>query len=204
MKHKINSIFGGNIMKTSIRKLAESAMLIAIAVVLSLFEFKGPWALGGGITICSMLPIVLIAYRFGTGWGVVCSLAYSLLQLVLGFSNLQYAPTAVSIAVIILFDYILAYGVIGISAVFKGVIKDLRKSIIVGIVFTFSLRFICHFISGLVVWEVIFPNELGWAPAIWSLAYNGSYMLPEIIITCAVAMLLYKPLEKYWLGTNAM
>jgi thiamine transporter len=202
MKHKINSIFGGNIMKTSIKKLAESAMLIAIAVVLSLFEFKGPWALGGGITICSMLPIVLIANRYGTGWGIVCSLVYSLLQLVLGFSNVQFAPTAISAAVIVLFDYILAYGVIGLAAVFNGAINNRRKSIVVGIIFTFSLRFLCHFISGLVVWEVILPNELGWAPAVWSLAYNGSYMLPEIIITCAAAMLLYKPLEKYWLGAN--
>lgn len=190
-------------MKTNIKKLAESAMLIAIGAVLSLFEFKGPWALGGGITICSMLPIVLIAFRFGTGWGVICSLVYSLLELVLGFSNLQYAPTAVTISAIVLFDYILAYGVIGFSAVFKGVIKDLRKSIIVGIIFTFTLRFICHFISGLVVWEVIFPNELGWAPAVWSLAYNGSYMLPEIIITCTVAALLYNPLKKYWIDAPA-
>lgn len=177
-------------------------MLIAIAVVLSLFEFKGPWALGGGITICSMLPIVLIANRYGTGWGIVCSLVYSLLQLVLGFSNVQYAPTAISAAVIILFDYILAYGVIGLSAVFNGAISNRRKSIVVGIVFTFMLRFLCHFISGLVVWEVILPNELGWAPAVWSLAYNGSYMLPEIIITCAAAMLLYKPLKKFWLGAD--
>ena len=41
-----------------LRRLVESAMMLAIATVLSMFPFQGPWALGGGITVCSMLPLV--------------------------------------------------------------------------------------------------------------------------------------------------
>ena len=40
------------------RRLVESAVMIAIGTVLSMFEFKGPWALGSGITFCSC-PISL-------------------------------------------------------------------------------------------------------------------------------------------------
>lgn len=189
-------------MQTSTRKLTDSAILIAIGTVLSLISFKGPWALGGGITICSMLPLVMIAQRYGTKWGILSALVYSLLQLVLGLNQVQYAPTALSAAAIVVFDYIIAFSVIGLSACFNKVVKDRKRSIVIGIIFTFMLRFLCHFVSGLVVWEVIFPNELGWAPAVWSLAYNASYMIPEIIITSLVALLLYNPLKRYWLGED--
>ena len=103
-------------MQTKTKKIAESAMLIAIGTVLSLITFKGPWALGGGITVCSMLPLVMLSHRYGTKWGVMCSLVFSLLQIVLGLDNVSYAPTAFSAVIIILFDYILAFGAIGLSS----------------------------------------------------------------------------------------
>ena len=187
-------------MKTTLRQIAESAILIAIGTVLSLFTFQGPWALGGGITVCSMLPLVMIAQRHGTKWGVLSALVFSVLQLLLGMNNVQYAPTALSVAGIIVFDYVLAFTVLGFSACFNSVVKDRRRAIVLSIVVTFMGRFLCHFISGVIIWEALFPNELGWAPAVWSLAYNGSYMLPEIIITSVVAYMTYKPLKRYWLG----
>ncbi len=187
-------------MNSSIKRIAESAMLIAIATVLSLLTFQGPWALGGGITVCSMLPLVMLAQRYGTKWGILSALVFSMLQLVLGMNNVQYAPTALSAVGIVVFDYILAFTVLGFSAGFNGLVKDRRWSIVLGIVVTLLGRFVCHFVSGLIIWEALFPNELGWAPAVWSLAYNGSFMLPEILITALVAYLTYKPLERYWLG----
>lgn len=187
-------------MKSKTKIIAESAILIAIGTVLSLLTFRGPWILGGGITVCSMLPLVMLAHRYGTKWGVVSALLFSLLQLLLGLNNVSYAPTALSAAAVIFFDYILAFGFIGFSACLNKMIKDRRISIVAGVIFTFTLRFICHFISGVVVWELILPNELGWAPPLWSLAYNASYMLPEMIITSIAALLLYKPLKRYWLG----
>ena len=185
-------------MRFNLRRLTESALLIAIGTVLSLFTFQGPWALGGGITICAMLPLVLIAFRYGTGWGVLSALVYSVVQLLLGLSNVQYAPDALTAIGIIFLDYILAYSVIGFSACFKNVVKDRRWAIVLGIVVTFFARFVCHFLSGVIIWEALWPNELHWASWLWSLAYNGSYMLPEIIITSVVGFLLYKPLQKYW------
>jgi len=189
-------------MSYNLKRLTESAILLAIATVLSLFSFSGPWVLGGSITICSMLPIVMIAHRYGTRWGLFSALVFSLLQMLLGFQNVQYAPDALTAAGIILLDYVLAFGVLGFAAVFNKVIPDRRWAIVAGIVLTFFGRYLCHFMSGVIIWEALWPNSLHWAPVVWSLAYNGSYMLPEMLITSVVAFLLYKPLEKYWLGAD--
>ncbi|PKM72720.1 MAG: energy-coupled thiamine transporter ThiT [Firmicutes bacterium HGW-Firmicutes-16] len=186
-------------MKTKLKRIADSAMLIAIGTVLSLFTFQGPWLLGGGITVCSMLPLVMIAQRYGTKWGIFSSLIYSVLQMFIGLNNVQYAPTALSAAGVVVFDYILAYTVLGFSACFNNLIANRRKAIVLGILVTFSGRFLCHFISGVLIWEALFPNELGWASPVWSLVYNASYMIPEILITSIVAYLSYKPLKRYWL-----
>ncbi len=189
-------------MSYNLKRLTESAILLAIATVLSLFQFSGPWVLGGSITICSMLPIIMIVQRYGTKWGLLSALTFSVLQLILGLNNVQYAPNAITAIGIIALDYVLAFGVLGFAAIFNHKVADRRKAIILGIAVTFFGRFLCHFISGVIIWEALWPNALGWAPVVWSLAYNGSYMLPEAIITGLAAYLLYQPLKKYWLGED--
>ena len=187
---------------TAVRRLVESAIMIAIGSVLSLFQFAGPWALGGGITFCSMLPLVLISHRYGCRWGLFTGLAYGLLQMLMGIHNVQYATSALMAVGIILLDYVIAYGVIGLAALFNGVIRNRQVSITAGIILTFALRLLCHFLSGLWIWEVMWPNELGWAAPIWSISYNASYMVPEAIITSVVAVLLYIPLRPYFNGED--
>lgn len=189
-------------MGKSTRRLVESAVMIAIGTVLSMFPFSAPWAFGGGVTICSMLPLVIIAHRYGTKWGLFTAFVYSVLQLILGVSNVQYATNFIMAVGIVLLDYTIAFTVIGLSACFNGVIKNRLVSIVVGIVFTFALRFGCHFISGWIIWEALWPNEVGLASPMYSLVYNGGYMLPETIITALVAVLTYKPLKRYWLAED--
>ena len=81
-------------MGKSTRRLVESAVMIAIGTVLSMFPFSAPWAFGGGVTICSMLPLVIIAHRYGTKWGLFTAFVYSVLQLILGVSNVLTEPEA--------------------------------------------------------------------------------------------------------------
>ena len=185
-----------------LRRLVESAMMLAIATVLSMFPFQGPWALGGGITVCSMLPLVILSWRYGCKWGVFAAFVYGLLQMVLGIQNVQYADSVPTAILIILFDYVLAFSVIGLAGMFKGRLGRPRVELVLGIVITFLVRLGCHYVSGVVVWEVLWPNELGWAAPIWSIAYNASYMIPEIIITSLVAALSYGPLKKYYQGQD--
>ena len=193
---------GGIFMNQSIKRITESAILIAIGTVLSLFTFMGFWQLGGGITFCSMLPPVMIAQRYGTRWGTLSAVLYGVLQCLLGLSNVNYAPDALTAIGIILLDYVFAFGALGFSACFNKMLSNRRLSIVLGIVFTMTVRFLCHFASGILIWEALWPNSAGWAPAIWSLAYNGSYMLPEILITSVVALVSFVPLKQYWLGVE--
>lgn len=185
-------------MKITTRQLVESAIMIAIGTILSMITIASPWKLGGGITVCSMLPLVILSFRHGTKVGVFASCVYGLIQMIIGFSNVQYATNFIMAMGIVLFDYIVAFGVVGFSAIFKPLMKNGLLSIIAGVVFTFTLRFLCHFVTGVWIWEALWPNELGWAASLWSLAYNASYMLPEIILTCIVISATYKPLKKYW------
>lgn len=202
MEHTNAATTRGTGRSLAVRRLVESAILIAIGTVLSVFTFAGPWALGGGITFCSMLPLVFLAHRYGTKWGIFSALTYGLLQMVLGIHNVQYATSVWSAIAIIMLDYIVAFGVVGLAAIFNKAIKNRLMSIEVGIVFTFALRLVCHFLSGIVIWDGLWPNELGWAAPIWSIAYNGSFMIPEAIITGVVAALLFVPLKKFFTGED--
>ena len=152
--------------------------------------------------MCSTLPLVMISWRYGWGWGTFTAVVYGLLQMLLGIQNVQYADSVLTAVGIILFDYLVAFGVIGFAGLFRGRLKDERAGLVIGIAVTFLLRFACHFITGVWIWEILWPNELGWAAPVWSLAYNGSYMLPEIIISALVCVLSYAPLRRYYEGSD--
>ena len=171
-------------------KLVLSALMIAIGTVLSLFSFQGFWVYGGGVTFCSMLPLVIISWRYGCRWGVFSALVYGLLQMVLGMQNVMYGPNWYTMLAIALLDYLIAYGVIGFSAALKGRLKNENLALVLGIVMAMLLRFICHFISGWVIWEAMWPNELGMTSAVYSFVYNGSFMLPEAVITSIASVIL--------------
>ena len=186
----------------TLRKLVESAILIALATVLSIFKIDMP--MGGGLTVCSMLPLVFLSHRWGWKWGVVSALVYSVLQLLLGMDNVGYAAAGgiVMAAGCLLLDYVVAYTLIGLSGIFDGPEKNHRKAIAIGIAFTFFLRFLCHFVTGFWIWNTLWPNEFGMGALAYSAAYNGWYMAGELILTEIVAMASYKPLEKFWTGAD--
>ena len=176
-------------------KLIFSALMIAIGTVLSMFKFNGIWAFGGGVSFCAMLPLVMVAFIYGNKWGLFTAFVFSLLQMVLGFSNVLYGTNIGMMIVIALLDYIVAYTVIGLAAMFKGKFGNVYIDIIVGIILTFTLRLFCHFLSGWFIWDALWPNEMGMTSAVYSIAYNGSYMIPEIIITSVVAVALERTLH---------
>lgn len=183
-------------------QLVFSALMIAIGTVLSLFTFQGFWVYGGGVTFCSMLPLVIISYRYGWKWGVFTSFVYGLVQMVLGMQNVMYGPNWYTMLAIILLDYLIAFGVIGFSSVFKGRIKNESLALALGVILAMLLRFLCHFISGWFIWDALWPNEMGMTSAIYSLVYNGSYMLPEAIITCIAAVILDRILHFKTIGRH--
>lgn len=189
-----------------IRKFVESALMVAIATVLSLIKIDLPF--GGGVTIVSMLPIVLISHRHGWKWGVITAFVYSLIQLLLGLDNVGYAESFAMAVGVILLDYVIAYTFIGLSGVFDRVFTDRSKptGIMVGVAVTFCLRFVCHYITGVWIWGAWMPEEFMnmpmTSPWIYSALYNGWYMLAELVLTEIVVLLIYKPLGKYFRGED--
>ncbi|MBR6029943.1 MAG: energy-coupled thiamine transporter ThiT [Clostridia bacterium] len=186
------------------RMLTESALFIAVATVLSLIKIDLPF--GGGVTIVSMLPIVLISHRWGWKWGLLTAFAYGAVQLLLGLDNVGYAGSFMMALGIILLDYLIAYTVLGLSGAFDHVLGKTRVSLAAGIAVTFALRFCCHLITGAWIWGVWMPesfmNMTMTNPWFYSFLYNGWYMLAELVLTEVVAMLIYAPLKKYIHGED--
>lgn len=175
--------------KENLQKLCVSALFIALSTVLSelIPSIEFPW--GGSITIFSMVPMCLISIMFDVKWGIFANLIYGMVQMLFGLKNLSYATWWGAAVVIILFDYIIAYGVLGFSGVFKGKIKNTLVAIVLGTFFAIFLRYVCHFITGVTVWREI--SDL-WSAVWFSITYNGGYMIPEMIITPLGVALLYK------------
>lgn len=187
--------------RLTVRWLVEGALMVALATVLNEFTKVIPMPLGGGLTICSMLPLVVMSFRWGWDRGLLTAGAFSLLQMVFGMDNVMYATDAGMAAGIVLLDYIVPYTVIGLAGVFRT--KKLEVSYVVGIVVTFALRLLCHFITGWWIWDALFPNEFGMIAPVYSLAYNGSYMLGEMVLSSVVAVILCRtPLRKFLAGED--
>ena len=168
------------------RTLVECAMMIAIASVLSMIKLIDlPY--GGSVTIASMLPIVLIAYRHGLGWGLGCGLASGVIQQLLGLNTLGWVSGWQSVVAVILLDYVVAFAVLGLAGVFRKM-KSQSAALVYGSILVGLLRYICHVISGATVWAGLsIPDE---AALLYSLAYNATYMLPEIIVLVIVTYYL--------------
>ena len=180
--------------KNSVYKLTLSAVFVALATVLSLIEvIRMP--LGGSVTLLSMLPIVMISIMFGLKWGFGTAFVYALGQLALGLPEvLTWGLTPAMLIGTVLFDYIIAFTVLGIAGIFA---KKGYAGICGGVALAIFLRFVSHFISGYVIFRnleqfKIFGNIFTNRPILYSLAYNGFYMLPELVITTVAAAIIIR------------
>lgn len=176
--------------QNGVLRLTESAVMIALATVLSLLKLIDlPY--GGSVTAASMLPLMLIACRYGVGWGCFVGFAHGLVQLMFS-SSLSYVTGAVSVAAVIVLDFVVAFAAAGAAGVFRRM-KNPAQALLCGAVLVGALRYVCHVISGATVWAGIsIPTA---AATIYSLGYNATYMLPETIITAAAAWFIGSVLD---------
>ena len=204
------------------QRLTTSAIMIAVATVLAVVCEMIPFLnlpFGGGFTVASMLPIVLVAYMYGIGWGFFTAFTYSCIQVLISLimgktvlalftpSSDEYMGSIWIAIAIILIDYVLAYTVLGSGGIFRKVVKNKTAALVLGVVFALSLRYLCHIVSGYIFYgtwaEWFFSQEgfyaigekiLGWLGGhpkvlslVYSVFYNGLFMLPEIVITSIAA-----------------
>ena len=159
-----------------LQKLVVSAMLIALSTALSFIKI---WEmpLGGAVTLLSMVPMCVLALLYGVKYSVLPCVLYGAIQMLLGGIFSWGLSPAVLVGGIV-FDYLFAFGVLSTAGIFR---NGPRYMQVVSVGGSIVLRFISHLISGCIFFRSfdVFNN-----PYLYSLAYNGFYMLPELIITC--------------------
>lgn len=159
--------------KFETKPLVFSAMAIALGYVTSLLKFFD-LPMGGSITLCSMLFIALIGYWYGLRSGLVAAIAYGLLQLITN-------PYVILPAQLIV-DYILAFGALGLSGLFRNSKNGLLKGYAIAVLG----RYFFAFLSGYMFFgEYASYYDMN-SEVLYSLAYNGMYLIPEAIITIAI------------------
>lgn len=173
------------------RVLTEGAIMIAAAEILSFLPlYKLPW--GGSIDL-AMLPILLFCVRWGFGPGMIVSTAHALLQtmfeggIAIGWQS-------------ILGDFLAAYMILGVAGLFKG------KFCLAATV-ACTARFLVHYVVGATIWAEYMPeNFFGMTmttPWLYSGLYNGTYMLPDLLMILAIYLALMKtPLAAYFKGED--
>lgn len=180
-----------------IRALCEGAILLALAIVLNLVS-KPIFAnmVNGGSVSLAMFPILLYAHRWGLGRGLLIGFAYGLLDMLLDGG---YAWGWQSI----LLDYLVAYTALGLGGLFRGKAWGIFPCVAVGCLG----RFAVHYFSGITIYKILVPTEVdGFGvfnnPHLYSLVYNGVYMIPNMIIAMVIAAILFVPMKKYFSGSD--
>lgn len=206
-------------MTNKTKRLTESAMLLAIAIVLELVAkmFIPEMPFGGQITLVSMLPVVLISYRHGVKWGFVASFTYALLEMALGAKTVSAAflpgyfgdgAMVWNALLMCLLDYVVAFTVLGLGGVFRDRIENRGTALACGSLVALGARYLTHIASGYILFsgyaEWYFTQEgfPAWGAQLvetlnpevlgitYSVVYNGMFMLPEIVFTVIVAFVL--------------
>ncbi len=199
------------------QRMTISAVMLALATVLALVCEVIPFLnlpFGGGFTVASMLPIVIVSYMYGIKWGLFTSFAYSVIQILISLimgktvlalftpSSDDYMGLFAAFAIVII-DYLLAYTVLGLGGIFGNKLKNKVVAIVLDVIVALSLRYVCHIISGYIfygAWAEWFFSQEGFEAGTWvlghfsgkglallySIVYNGLFMIPEIVITSII------------------
>jgi thiamine transporter len=205
------------------QRLTTSAVMLALAMVLAMVCALIPFLnlpFGGGFTVASMLPVVIISYMYGMKWGFFSAAIYSVIQVVMDLylgkgstlialfmpNSEDYMGIGAAIAILII-DYLVAYTLLGFGGAFRKM-KNKTLALTLGVVLALSLRYLAHIVSGYIFYgawaEWFFTQDNfyaigGWIldtfsgeglAIIYSIFYNGLYMIPEIIITAVASVIV--------------
>ncbi|PHV70577.1 energy-coupled thiamine transporter ThiT [Sporanaerobium hydrogeniformans] len=161
------------------KKVVYGGMCIALSFILSYIRlYKMPQ--GGSITLASMFPIILYSMVFGPIAGIVTGVAYGFLQLIQDAWVLNWAQ--------LLFDYPLAFGFLGLAGMAPSAIKAKELRTVLAVSIALLGRGLMHFLSGIIFFADSAPE--GTSAVLYSLGYNASYIIPELIITLILSVIL--------------
>ncbi|WP_430786327.1 energy-coupled thiamine transporter ThiT [Virgibacillus flavescens] len=180
--------------------LVEVSIFTALALVLDLIPFLSfkIWAQGGSISL-AMIPVFILAFRWGIKGGLLSGFLWGVLQIAIG-------------AIIVhpiqgLLDYGVAFTVLGLAGIFANKVqkavsqrktKEYLTYIMLGVLLGSTLRFIAHFVAGIVFFADYAPE--GQAVWLYSFLYSISYMLPSYVICTIVVFFLFHKQPKTMLN----
>ena len=173
------------------QKLTESGLLLALAVILSVLRIIDlPY--GGSITLASMLPLIIIAFRYGFKWGMLSGFVFGLIQMIIGLNVFSFVTGIIAVVAVAVLDYVLAFMATALGALYRPM-KNAVTAFGLAALTVCAVRYIFHVISGCTVWAGL---SIPTSDAFWySLIYNATYMIPETIITVAAAIYIATVLD---------
>ncbi|WP_067840992.1 energy-coupled thiamine transporter ThiT [Amphibacillus sediminis] len=173
--------------------LIEVAIFTALALVLDVIPFLSfkVWAQGGSVSF-AMIPIFIVAFRWGVKGGLLSGFLYGILQIAIGEAWIMHPAQGA-------LDYPVAFTVLGLAGLFAPAVQAAIKRgntgrfigfVAIGVLIGIILRFVAHYLAGVIFFESLIDGMNIW---MYSLVYNGSYLLPSFIINVvAVSLLFYK------------
>lgn len=184
----------------SILFLIEVAIFTALALVLDLIPFLQfkIWAQGGSISF-AMIPIFIVAFRWGIKGGLISGFLWGILQVAVGAAYILYPLQGI-------IDYGFAFTALGVAGIFAKHIQEAIKEgktrtylfyITLGVFIGSMLRFIAHYFAGVVFFESAIEGQPVW---LYSFVYNISYMFPAFIITTVCVFFLFHKQPKVLLN----
>lgn len=163
--------------KGSYQFLVEAALTIALAMVFSkLVLFRLPQ--GGSVTL-EIVPLLILSRRWGLKRGVIAGAVAGVLQWILGGYVIHPLQG--------LLDYPLAFAAMGLGALGS-------RKVWPGILLAVVVRIICHVASGVIFFASYAPE--GTSALTYSIVYNGSFMLANLIIALILVPLILKRLDR--------
>lgn len=158
------------------KMLSFAALSIALSFVLSCIRlYRMPQ--GGSVTPASMLPLMLFSAAFGIGPGLLAGLVYGVLQYLQGgwFLNVwQFA-----------LDYLLAFAALGLAGLARKLPE--KWGLYCAMLIAAIGRALSATLAGIMFWDTA-----PWA----SLVYNGTYLIPEVVICMVLAAAIAKPVMR--------
>jgi len=170
----------------------EVAILTALALLLDIIPFLKfkIWPAGGSISL-AMIPVFILAFRWGIKGGLLSGFLWGILQIAVGDAYILNFWQG-------LIEYGLAFTVLGFAGLFATPLqqavhdKDAKRTssfVALGVLVGGSLRFIAHFVAGFIFFADSTPE--GQPAWLYSFIYNCTYMIPAMIICFIVIFYLF-------------
>lgn len=170
--------------------LVEVSIFTALALLLDILPLSFKiWAQGGSISF-AMIPVFIVAFRWGLKGGLLSGFLWGMLQIATGTATILYPLQG-------FIDYGIAFTVIGFAGVFAGKVQEAVKDgrtkvyltyITAGVLLGSVLRFLAHFTAGVVFFGSAIEGQSVWQ---YSLLYNISYMFPSFVLSAAIVFFLF-------------